>query len=42
MKIVDVNQIHEIDKFTIEHESISSIDPMELAEAVPHISTSSI
>ncbi|MCE9538965.1 MAG: NAD(P)H-hydrate epimerase, partial [Bacteroidetes bacterium] len=31
MKIVDVNQIREIDKFTIEHEPISSIDLMERA-----------
>lgn len=31
MKIVDVSQIREIDKFTIEHEPISSIDLMERA-----------
>lgn len=31
MKIVDVNQIREIDKFTIEHEPVSSIDLMERA-----------
>ncbi|MES2394742.1 MAG: NAD(P)H-hydrate epimerase, partial [Bacteroidota bacterium] len=31
MKIVDVSQIREIDKFTIEHEPVTSIDLMERA-----------